>query len=58
MTIRSASLAILLLLLPTATIANPEDLYTQVGTDPTPTELLANGSIVFGESFSRLARSR
>jgi autotransporter-associated beta strand protein len=32
--------------------ADPEDLYDQIGTDLTPAQLLANGSIVWGEDFS------
>jgi autotransporter-associated beta strand protein len=32
--------------------ADPEDLYTRTGTDPTPSELVANGSIVLGERWS------
>lgn len=44
--------ALYFLILPAAFAANPEDLYTSTGTDPSPAELLANGSIVWGESFS------
>jgi autotransporter-associated beta strand protein len=47
----STALAFLFAILPAAFAANPADLYTQVGTDPTPAELIANGTIVWGESF-------
>jgi autotransporter-associated beta strand protein len=39
-------------MLAAASAADPLDLYTQVGTDPTPAQLIANGSIVWGVSFS------
>ncbi len=52
MKINSTVFALLLAILPAAFAANPADLYTRVGTDPTPAELIANGTIVFGETFS------
>lgn len=52
MKISSAAFALFIAILPAALAANPEDLYTRVGTDPTPAELLANGTIVPGETSS------
>ncbi len=47
----SLATAFLILILPAA-FAAPEDLYTRVGTDPTPAELIANGTIVLGDAWS------
>ena len=51
---RSAILALLALLPPAAFSADPEDLYSRVvpPNDPTPAELIANGTIVWGDDFS------
>jgi autotransporter-associated beta strand protein len=52
MKIISTGFACVHLLLIAAFAADPEDLYTRTGTDLTPAQLIANGSIVFGEDFS------
>jgi hypothetical protein len=48
-----ASFLILTLLLPSsATATNPQDFYTQIGTDPSFQSLVDNGTLVPGERFS------